>query len=202
MQAAVHPHKPLRIIVEVDYGQVGTLVAQLVETVTTSLATRPHPTTSPPAPPPAEETDEPRPPPARVAPPPPARRGNLPPAVADIPAGYTLGPLCQRGHRYQGTRQTLRRLSNGKCAQCERLLAQRRHVSRPHEPAPRPVLVEATATRPELPPHLALNAFLSPIVCEIAAHRYRDTVYTLRYHRDERCVQCTTHHSAMTLAGD
>ena len=185
------PAKPLRFIVEASIPQLHELVQPLLAWLTP----RGQPTTTPPDPD-DEDADEPE---ERTADPPAV---NLPPAVADIPAGYTLGPLCQRGHRYQGTRQTLRRLSNGKCAQCERLLAQRRQVSRPHETAPRPVLVEAAATRPELPPHLALNAFLSPIVCEIAAHRYRDTVYTLRYHRDERCVQCTTHHSTMTLAGD
>lgn len=103
MQAAVHP-RPLRVIVEVDYGMVGTLVAQLVETVTTSLATHAPSPTPTPEQAPTEETDEPRPPPARAAPPPPARGGNLPPAVADIPADYMLGALCHRSHRWQGQR--------------------------------------------------------------------------------------------------
>jgi hypothetical protein len=53
-----------------------------------------------------------------------------------------------------------------------------------------------------LPPHLAQSAFLSPIVCEIATHRYRDhPQYTLRFLDSEQCCQCVAQ-TAPSLGGD
>jgi len=47
------------------------------------------------------------------------------------PTRYRLGGLCTRGHNYQGTGRTLRRVPNGACPECE-TAAQRERRQRYH----------------------------------------------------------------------
>jgi hypothetical protein len=52
------------------------------------------------------------------------------------PTRYRLGSLCVRGHDYAGTGQTLRRIPNGACPQCETEAQRaRRQARRQHEPS-------------------------------------------------------------------
>jgi len=193
MQPAVHP-KPIRLILEVQASELQGLVLQILERFTARAPV------APPRPEPdPDDEDDADPAPARSLPPP---APHVPPAGAAIPAGYQLGALCHRSHRWQGQRKSLRRLSNNKCRECLRTSDSRRKAARPVQ-APRPVLVEASTPRPALPPHLAMNAFLSPITCAETSHRYRDMPqWTLRYRADESCVMCVTQQSQRALAGD
>lgn len=188
------PVKPLRFIVEASIPQLHELVQPLLAWLTPrgqpSASRETNDQND------EEDADEPE---ERTADPPAV---NLPPAVADIPAGYTLGPLCPRNHRRQGTRQTLRRSSNNKCRECVRVSDQRRKAAKPSVATP--VLVsQAGDRRPELPSHWEGRGFLSPVLCTEPTHRYRDSAYTLRYVDSELCVQCCTDaNPALALAGD
>jgi hypothetical protein len=184
-------------------------LADTLRLLATTLTPRGHPTAPEPDAGDAEEDDpapvpvpEPNPPPVatRQQPPVPAVQGAA--SRAGLPPGTMLGELCRRKHRYEGRRKSLRRQSNGKCLMC---LQQHERARKPARPVPHtPVLRETQGPkRPELPPHLALTTFLSPIVCAEPSHRYRGLeAWTLRYSADETCVQCVTQQSALQLAGD
>ena len=124
------------------------------------------------------------------------------PGVAVVPGGMVLGPLCKRGHRHDGLPLSLRSQHTGKCVACCRMSPEEKAQYRP----PRRLPVRngpPGAARPELPAHLALTGFLSPITCRDPTHRYRELEqWTLRYQADERCVMCVTQHSQVALAGD
>jgi hypothetical protein len=213
MQAAPHP-RPVRVIVEIDPGQVSSLLAQLVHQFTAptdsagALPGRSQGQAPRPPPDPDDEDDD-EPAPAQhpvsgtgQALSPPVARGQPAPDPVALPPGTMLGELCRRKHRYEGRRKSLRRQSNGKCLMC---LQQHERARKPARPVPpTPVLRETQGPkRPELPPHLAMNAFLSPIVCGQPHHRYRGLeAWTLRYLDSEDCVMCTTTQSQLALAGD
>lgn len=104
---------------------------------------------------------------------------------------YYLGKVCGRGHRYQDSPYSLRKKSNRGCRTCDNAYVSAQMARAGHTP------------RPELPAHLALTAFLSPIICNDPMHRYRGMPeWTLRYQADETCVRCTTQLSARALTGD
>ena len=44
----------------------------------------------------------------------------IPPAHAYDPVAFELGPLCKRGHDYQGTGKSLRYRAKHECVQCKR----------------------------------------------------------------------------------
>jgi hypothetical protein len=196
--AAMHP-RPLKISVEVDYAQVGPLLAQVLTTVSQALALRAHPT-APPDPARTDQADDPAPPrPPGPDPPLQVISSHQETARAALPPGTTLGELCRHGHRYEGRRKSLRRTSNGKCIECLRQQERQRKPARPVVP----VLVPPPGDHPPLPSHWEGRAFLSPILCNDPRHRYRDSAYTLRYNDDnELCVQCCTGQTSLALAGD
>lgn len=122
---------------------------------------------------------------------------------------YWSDTACRHGHTNEHGKTERFRGSNS-CVTCLRLNPPRR---KPRVlPAPEVVSSNGHQTplhsghddkRPELPAHLALTAFLSPITCQDATHRYRDLDrWTLRYIDSEECVMCTTQQSAPALAGD
>ena len=197
MQPAVHP-KPIRLILEVQASELQGLVLQILDRFTV------RPTVVPPRPEPDpdDDQDDDEPAPARNLPPPVAHSPPMPTLPAHVSQTRVLGKPCHKNHRYQNSAYCLRKRSNNGCVECERErdLA-RKQARQQHRLTVVPAL-PTPSTRPELPPHLALNAFLSPIVCEIEAHRYRGMPWTLRYRADETCVMCTTQQSQLALAGD
>jgi hypothetical protein len=205
MQAAAVPPRPLKISVEIDYAQAGPLLAQVLTTVSQALAPRAHPTT-PLDPARGDQADDPAPPrPPGPDPPLPVASRQQSTVPTALPEGTMLGAVCKRAHTYQGRRQSLRRVSNGKCIEC--LRQQERPRKPPRSVTTTPVLVAPLGDRPPLPSHWAERGFLSPIPCldaqQAPRHRYRDTAYTLRYTDSERCVQCCTDaNPALALAGD
>ena len=62
----------------------------------------------------------------------PARR-ETPQGMSFDPERWVLGRLCPRGHEYEHTGQTLRRLRGFRCPQCENELAQERREARHRE---------------------------------------------------------------------
>lgn len=214
MQPAVHP-KPIRLILEVQASELQGLVLQILERFT------PRASVAPPRPEPDpddDEDDEPAPLDLRPELAPGLTRGqaarNLPPPVAHSPPmpllpphvakTRYLGKPCMQGHRYHDSSYNLRKKSNNGCVQCARARDLARKQAR--QQARRAVvtaLPPPTGTRPELPPHLALTTFLSPITCTEVTHRWRGLAsWTLRYLVDEACVMCVTQQSAKALAGD
>jgi hypothetical protein len=207
MQTAPHP-RPVRVIVEIDPGQVSSLLAQLVHQFTAHLPAGALPGRSqgqPPRPEPDPDDDDDEPAPAQHLPPPVAHAPPMPRLPAHVGRTRMLGKPCAQGHTYQGSAFCLRKRSNHGCVECEKAkdLARRQGKARPHPQlrVTAPTLVPtSTPQRPELPPHLALTAFLSPILCANPVHRFRDTAYTLRFLDTEGCCQCVAQSSA--LAGD
>ena len=204
MQPAVH-QKPIRLILEVQASDLQGLVLQILERFTTpSPVAPPRPTPDPDD----ADADEPE---ERTADPP---AGNSPLQVADIPPmpvlpphvakTRVLGKPCAQGHSYEGSAYCLRKRSNRGCVQCERDrdLAHKQ-VRQTQRRAVVTALPPTTGARPELPPHLALTAFLSPITCTDPTHRYRGRPeWTLRFLDTEDCAMCVTQQSQLALAGD
>lgn len=108
-------------------------------------------------------------------------------------AYYLSATPCKHNHTFMGSGLCLRRKSNHGCAQCNQAY---RHGARAARHSPPQA---GRLPRPELPGHLRESCFLSPIVCEIASHRWRNALgWTLRFLDTEGCVQCAT----QPLAGD
>lgn len=208
------PVKPLRFIVEATTTQIQELVQPLLAWLT------PRATAAPPRPEPDpddEDDDEPAPLDQGPELAPDSIRGqaarNLPPPVAHSPPmpvmpdhvsrTRMLGKPCHKNHRYQNSAYCLRKRSNNGCVECERErdLARKKPAVRPLAPVtPRAPALPPPETRPVLPAHLQARCFLSPIGCANAQHRYRGTLYTLRFTESEDCVMCVTPQFA--LAGD
>lgn len=134
---------------------------------------------------------------------------SAPPAVKPVArtdkATFLSPTRCPHGHHEPDSDLVLRYRGSNSCVHCSMQdpFKRRQHSSKGpvstngQTPAP---TTSTEESRPALPPHLAATCFLSPIVCSPAAHRYRETPYSLRYLADETCVQCTT--SSVALAGD
>lgn len=200
----------ITMIVKLSPGTLADTIRQLVQTMNsvpvTLLEEEPTPAPSDPAPRPESTADPP--PPATtgpavqvVAPDPGSSPGQAQGGLV-VPAGLVLGPLCKRGHRHDGLPLSLRSQHTGKCVACCRMSPEEKAQYRP----PRRLPVRngpPGAARPELPAHLALTGFLSPITCRDPTHRYRELEqWTLRFSADERCVMCVTQASQLALAGD
>jgi hypothetical protein len=196
MQTAPHP-RPLRVIVEIDPGQVVRLLAQLVDRFT------PRVPSAPPPPDPDDEDDD-EPAPAHNLPPPVAHAPPRPALPAHVAKTRLLGKPCGRNDTYKDSAYCLRKRSNNGCVACERErdLARKQAKAAPPVRPPLVAVASAVGERPALPPHLALTCFVSPIPCQDPTHRYRDTDFTLRDVRDERCTQCVMQASQQALAGD
>jgi hypothetical protein len=204
MQAAVQ--RPVKFIIEIAPDQLPALITQVVRQLTT------RPPTGTPRRPESDDDDAPvdelepahnLPPPIQNVPRPVA--GSPPALPAPLAPHRYLGALCKHQHDYEHSGYSLRKRSNHGCVQCEkhRVLARKQAQARPAVVTPlHPEALDPTG-RPPLPAHLALTAFLSPIVCEQAEHCYRGMpAWTLRYTADESCVMCTTYQSQRALAGD
>ena len=196
--------QPVRLTVEIHAPQLVQLSSHLLRALTSppepklNIVVDQVPATSPASASDPEEEDG-VPASDRTADPPPEASGALRPVLPKkMQERYYLGKVCGRQHRYKGSASTLRFLRNNGCVACERE-RQRERSSR--EAPPPPVGAPSNGHRPTLPAHLAAYAFLSPITCSNPLHRYRglDT-WTLRYTRDETCVQCNA--TAIAIAGD
>lgn len=109
----------------------------------------------------------------------------------DLARRFYLGRLCQRHHRFADSNYSLRKKSNHGCKICNDTYVRTSMARNGHPPIP------------ELPPHLAFTAFLSPITCNDPTHRYRGRhEWTLRFLADETCVMCATQLSHKGLTGD
>jgi hypothetical protein len=218
MQPTVHP-RPVRVIVEIDPGQVSQLVTTVLHQLTTppraSQAEASQPAV---ADPPEEEgpsidrTSDPPPPCVQV---PVASNGHKPPLPRKFSAKtFYVGKLCDQGHSEAGAPFSVRYKSSHSCVTCEHERAATRRGQRNPSQRPPPQVTATTGSslpdpagreeeqeRPALPAHLAETCFLSPIVCEVQTHRYRNTAYTLRFLDDEDCCQCVVHTRTLK-AGD
>jgi hypothetical protein len=203
------------VIVEIDPGQVSQLVTKALQALTTTPRASQQPAPRPEAEA-AEQPEEEEPSIDRVSDPPPVlaldpapihTNGHKPRLPARFsPKTFYVGRLCDQGHTEAGAPFSVRYKSSHSCVSCEHeRAATRRHQRRtPLKPAPQVVATygsspphhaggpEEEQERPELPAHLAESCFLSPVVCEIPTHRYRDSRYTLRFLDDEDCTQCVT----------
>ena len=114
---------------------------------------------------------------------------------------YYLGKLCKRAHRYEDLDYSVRKRSNHGCAICnESYVLNPKARRNGHTVTLDRGPVQAEVLRPELPKHLQSTCFLSPIACENDAHRFRGSLFTMRFLDSEGCVLCTT--TTHALAGD
>ena len=187
MQPPAH-QRPMRLIWEFDHDQVAQLVTKVFHALTPRVsqppASRPRATEQ------AEEQPEEE---------PQSPSGSDPPPLPQtMRRKYYLGSVCLRGHTYEDLPFTLRLKSTRTCCRCAALKKQAALTNSHKPPGPLPAAGRPTAsepthgTRPELPPHLAETCFLSPLLCEISSHRYRNSAFTLRFLDDEDCTQCVT----------
>lgn len=85
-------------------------------------------------------------------------------------ARFYLGSLCRRGHDWNGTGQTLRRMHNKACDECEKLAVAKRKQIPATEPGERE------------------DAFLGRL-CK-RGHDYEGTGKSLRYRNNSGCIEC------------
>lgn len=112
---------------------------------------------------------------------------------------FALGVLCKRSHAWEGTGQSLRRISNGDCTECNKLRGNR-HYAQVNQPIRREAAKVRRQAEEELKRSLAqmlIDAgvdaakYKLTLVC-IRGHYWNDTQYSLRYSRGG-CVGCVKH---------
>ncbi|BAS59852.1 hypothetical protein NIES2135_21090 [Leptolyngbya boryana NIES-2135] len=97
------------------------------------------------------------------------------------PSRVYLGRLCKRGHDYQGTGQSLRRVGHGSCVKCGQ---ECQGVKKPMVPVA--YWLELTS---KLFPDLDGTPYRIGDVCR-RGHEYNLSGYGLRYRSSRGCVQC------------
>lgn len=98
------------------------------------------------------------------------------------PSRVYLGRLCKRGHDYEGTGQSLRRVGHGSCVKCGQ---ENSGVTKPIVPVQ--YWIELTS---RLCPDLEGSKFRLGDLCE-KGHSYNDTGYSLRYLTSRGCIECS-----------